>query len=78
MTADERSDQEPLGEKAPPKAPEDVAGEAGQHEYPTLGSSGDMTDDDESLARRPSKEGDEVDGDPSRSGIPPGSDTHGA
>ena len=74
MTADERSDAEPLGEKAPPRSGEEVAEKAGDHEFPTTGRAGDMTGDDESLARRPDEEGEEEAGDPSSSGMPQGSE----
>jgi hypothetical protein len=71
MTADERSD-EPTGEEAPPRDPEEVAGKAGDHEFPTTGQAGDMTSDPESLARRPQKDGEDVDGDTETSNIPRG------
>lgn len=72
MTADERSDAEPTGEEAPPRSPEEVAGKAGDHEFPTTGRAGDMTSDPESLARRPQEDGDDVEGDTGKSNIPPG------
>ena len=73
MTADERSGAEPTGEEVPPRSGQEVAEKAGDHEFPTTGRAGDMTADPESLARRPQEDGDDVDGDTSKSNIPPGS-----
>ena len=78
MTDEERSEEEPTGEEAPYRAPEEVAGKAGDHEYPTLGRGGDGTGDAESLARRPAQDEDEVDGETDAGGTPPGTATHGA
>ena len=75
MAADER---EPLGEAAPERSPEEVAGKAESHEYPTMGKGGDMTGDDESLARRPPQDEDEFAADTDKGGMPPGKETHGA
>ena len=63
MTDEERSDVEPTAEEAPYRSPEEVAGKKGEHEYPSLGRGGDMTGDQESLARRPPQDEDEIDGD---------------
>lgn len=78
MTDQRRPEQEPTGEEAPHRSAEEVAGKAGDHEFPTLGRGGDMTGDDESLARRPAQDEDEVDGDTEKGGTPPGTATHGA
>ena len=80
MTDQERSDVEPTDEEAPYRSPDEVAGKKGEHEYPSLGRAGDMTSDDESLARRPAEDRDEVDGetDSDNTGTPPGSATRGA
>ena len=77
---DERTtdDVEPKGEEAPPRSPQDVADKPGDHEMPVTGRGGDMTGDDESLARRPAQDEDEVDGDTESGGTPPGTSTHGA
>lgn len=78
MTDEERSDVEPTGEEAPPRTPLQVAESAGSEEYPTTGRGGDMTGDDESLARRPPQDESEIDGDTDKGGTPPGPSTHGA
>ncbi len=79
MDDKERSDVEPTGEEAPYRSPEEVAGKAGEHEYPTMGRGGDMTGDDESLARRPDQDEDEIDGDTDQdSGTPRGTTRRGA
>ena len=78
MTDETRSDQEPSGEEPVPRSPQDVADKAGDFEFPTTGRGGDMTGDDESLARRPAQDEDEIDGDTEAGGTPPGSATHGA
>lgn len=77
MTDEKSSEAEPTGEEAPYRSPEEVAGKAGEHEYPTLGSGGDMTGDPESLARRPAQDEDEIDGDTEKGGTPPGDDVRG-
>ena len=79
MTDEERTKvEQPPGEEAPDRgSPEEVA-ERRTHEYPTLGRAGDMTSDQESLARRPDQDEDEVDGNTEEGGTPPGTSTHGA
>ena len=72
MTDETRSDQEPTGEEAPPRSREDVADKAGDFEFPTTGRGGD-----ESLARRPAQDEDEIDGDASKGGTPPGQAVRG-
>ena len=90
MTDERRSDVDPDAEEAPPRSREEVAGKGppdqqgqgveGAPAGPTLGRAGDMTSDDESLARRPAQDRDEIDGDTEsdNTGTPPGSATHGA
>ena len=78
MTDEKRDDAEPTGEEAPHRTPEEVAGKAGEHEYPTMGRGGDMTGDDESLARRPAQDEDEIPGDTDKGGTEPGSTVRGA
>lgn len=80
MTDKERSDVEPTDEEAPYRSPEEVAAKTPEHEYPTLGRGGDMTGDEESLARRPAQDEDEIDGDTDASerGTPPGTSSRGA
>ena len=78
MTDERPTEAEPTGEEAPERPAEQVAGKAGDHEFPTLGRAGDMTSDDESLARRPAEhEGDEAKADPEAGGPPPASTTPG-
>jgi hypothetical protein len=77
MTDEKRSDEEPLGEAAPPRSGQEVAEKAGDFELPTTGRGGDMTSDDESLARRPDQDEDEIDGDASKGGTPPGQTIRG-
>lgn len=78
MTDEERSGTEPTGEESPYLSPEEVAGKAGEHEFPTLGRGGDMTGDQESLTRRPAQDEEEVDGNTEDGGTAPGASTHGA
>jgi hypothetical protein len=78
MTDEQSPDVEPKGEEAPHRSPEDVAGKAGDHEFPTMGRGGDLTGDQESLARRPEQDEDEIDGNTEQGGTPPGTSTHGA
>jgi hypothetical protein len=75
---DETPGQEPTSEEVH-LSQEQATEKPGEHEMPTTGRGGDMTSDDESLARRPDQDLDEIDGDAqSSSGTPPGSATHGA
>jgi hypothetical protein len=78
MTDERGSNEDPTGEEAPHRSPQEVAEKAESHEYPTTGRGGDMTSDDESLARRPAQDEDEIDGDAEKGGTPPGTATRGA
>lgn len=81
MTDERRSDVDPDAEEAPYRSPEEVAATGHPEvEFPNLGRGGDMTGDEESLARRPPQDEDEIDGDTEtdEKGTPPGTATHGA
>jgi hypothetical protein len=77
MTDETRADEEPTGEAAPDRSREAVAGQTGDHEFPKTGEGGDMKSDDESLQRRPDQDLDEIDGDASEGGTPPGQTIRG-
>jgi hypothetical protein len=77
MTDERGSNEEPTGEEAPERSRDEVAGKAGDHEFPTTGRGGDMTGDKESLARRPEQDDDEIDGDADKGGTPPGTAIRG-
>jgi hypothetical protein len=74
---DETPGQEPTDEEVE-YTPSEETKKASDRQYPNLGRGGDMTSDDESLARRPDQDLDEVDGDAESGGTPPGTATHGA
>lgn len=82
MNEREHPGTESEGDEAPEGGEATRADTPGSHEYPLIGPNAKTVHDDESQARRPSEKTDpsvdEVDGDPTRGGMPLGTPTHGS